>query len=157
MEHFLLSLLRLTTRFIYHRTVPQVREMALAWHEQSCLPTTMIWRWRPRTMTTSPHRLLAARELPRGRSALEPSTYGLTSTPKPLTDCSLTVTRVKRSRAMDPFESEKIHTGTTGLVDNWRSKLAASPSAISQIAPERSLTLSSSSLVMQTPTSSSVR
>ena len=39
------------------------------------------------------------------------------------------IARVKRSRALDPFESKKIHSGTTGLVENWRLRLtpAATP------------------------------
>ena len=39
--------------------------------------------------------------------------------------------RLKRSRAMELFETEKIHPGTTGLVDNWRLKLTPPPSTVS--------------------------
>ena len=41
-----------------------------------------------------------------------------------ITHAALTsIARVKQSWAIDPFETEKIHSGTTGLVNNWRQKL----------------------------------
>lgn len=45
---------------------------------------------------------------------------------------------------MDPFESEKIHSGTTGLVENWRLKLTRTP--------EWSQSLGSSMVITPTPT-----
>jgi hypothetical protein len=60
---------------------------------------------------------------------------------------------------MDPFESEKIDPRTTGLVDNWRQKLAHSPNTGSPqsltlhmpVIPERQRSPSAELLVMPTP------
>ena len=61
---------------------------------------------------------------------------------------------------MDPFETKKVHSGTTGLVDNWREKLAPPPSTLSpQLPTPRTAPTTpehqrspSSSIVMVTPT-----
>lgn len=67
---------------------------------------------------------------------------------------------------MDPFESKKIHSGTTGLIDNWREKLTPPPSTVSpqprsfalhaSVTPDRQQS-PSSSLFATTPAPLSVR
>jgi hypothetical protein len=60
---------------------------------------------------------------------------------------------------MDPFETDKVDPGTTGLVDNWRSKLARTPAVLNlrtPVTPERQQSPSLSTLAV-TPTPLSVR
>ncbi|KAF9791047.1 hypothetical protein BJ322DRAFT_1104702 [Thelephora terrestris] len=49
--------------------------------------------------------------------------------------------RIKRCRAIDPFEPERVHSGATGLVDGWRSKLTSlSTSSPTMVSPYTSFT-----------------
>ena len=69
--------------------------------------------------------------------------YVLASRATPL---SLTgAVRLKRSRAMDPFESSSmVHPGATGLADDWRTRLAPRHSTPSQSPSLDSRTLNRS-------------
>ena len=69
---------------------------------------------------------------------------------------------------MDPFETKKIHPGATGLVDNWRLRLAPAPGLVSpqlshtSVTPEWSPgpstpTTTPTPMLTPTPTPSSVR
>ena len=63
---------------------------------------------------------------------------------------------------MDPFETEKVHPGATGLLDDWRLKLATPGATPSQPSPDASVTpepqqFPGSDEFVMTPTQSNVR